>query len=142
MSTHIFCSQYSIAAWDEAARQSFLRALGSAGFDVVLESLGTAYKLDNMTCFHMSWMGISEADDSFTHADVYATGEKGFNIIWPTHIIEGSSPELDVISDDTNVVLPVNYEYDVAYVMGDWVRCNVVVVVVMCESLCRHIVTN
>jgi hypothetical protein len=131
---------------------SFIReGLGRAGFDVVLESLGTAFGLDNMTCFHVSFMGISEADDSFTHADVYANDEKvsprtliflletyvqcsnlvvscscastytqGFNIIWPMITVEGSSPELDIISDNTNIVISVNYEYDVAYVMGDW----------------------
>lgn len=101
---------------------SFLRALGTGGFDAVLEGIGTEYGLDNMTCFHLSFMGISGADDSFTHADVYATDEKGFNIIWPMIVVNGSSPELDIVSDDTNIVLSVNYEYDVAYVMGDWVR--------------------
>ncbi len=34
--------------------------------------------------------------------------------------VEGSSPELDIVSDNTNIVISVNYEYDVAYVMGDW----------------------
>jgi hypothetical protein len=114
-------NMHYIAAWDEAARMSFIReGLGRAGFDVVLESLGTAFGLDNMTCFHVSFMGISEADDSFTHADVYANDEKGFNVIWPMITVEGSSPELDIISDNTNIVISVNYEYDVAYVMGDW----------------------
>jgi hypothetical protein len=114
-------NMHYIAAWDEAARMSFIReGLGRAGFDMVLESLGTAFGLDNMTCFHVSFMGISEADDSFTHADVYANDEKGFNIIWPMITVEGSSPELDIISDNTNIVISVNYEYDVAYVMGDW----------------------
>jgi hypothetical protein len=56
---------------------SFIReGLGRGGFDVVLESLGTAYGLDNMTCFHMSFMGISDCDSSFTHADIYANDEK------------------------------------------------------------------
>lgn len=109
-----------IAAWDESARTSLLSAMGSGGFDVVLESLGTKYGLENMTCVHTSFMGISEADDSFTHTDVYATDEKGFNIIWPLLVVDGSNPELDIVSDDTNVVISVNYEYDVAFVMGDW----------------------
>jgi hypothetical protein len=114
-------NMHYIAAWDEKARVSLLRAMGSGGFDTALESIGTAYGLDNMTCFHTSFMGISEADDSFTHADVYASDEKGFNIIWPLMVVDGSNPELDIVSDDTNIVISVNYEYDVAYVMGDWV---------------------
>jgi hypothetical protein len=114
-------NMHYIAAWDEKARVSLLRAMGSGGFETALESIGTAYGLDNMTCFHTSFMGISEADDSFTHADVYASDEKGFNIIWPLKVVDGSNPELDIVSDDTNIVISVNYEYDVAYVMGDWV---------------------
>lgn len=74
-----------------------------------------------MTCFHTSFMGVSQADNSFTHTDVYASGEKGFNLLWPVLSVNGSSPELDIVSDDTNIVLPVNYDYDVVYALGDWV---------------------
>lgn len=59
---------------------------------------------------------------SFTHADLYALDEKGFNIITPLIVVNGSNPELDIVSDDTNIVVSVNYEYDTAFVMGDWVR--------------------
>ena len=110
----------SVAAWDEAARVSFLRALGTGGFDSLLEGLVNTFGLDSITCFHMSFMGISECDNSFTHADVYAVDGKGFNIIWPLLVVNGSQPELDIVSDDANIVLSVNYEYDVAYIMGDY----------------------
>ena len=74
-----------------------------------------------MTCFHLSFMGVSEADNSFTHTDVYASGEKAFNFLWPMLLVNGSSPELDIVSDDTNIVLSVNYDYDAVYALGDWV---------------------
>ena len=64
-------------------------------------------------------MGVSEADNSYTHTDIYATGEKGFNMIWPMLLVNGSKPELDVISDDANIILSINYEPDVAVTMGD-----------------------
>ena len=55
-----------------------------------------------------------------THTDVYATGEVGFNIIFPVLLVPGTPPELDVQADDHNIVLSVNYQYDTAIVMGDW----------------------
>lgn len=87
----------------------------------MLDSLGTAFGLDNMTCFHLSFMGVSEADNSFTHTDVYASGEKAVNFLWPMVLVDGSSPELDIVSDDTNVVLSVNYDFDTVFALGDWV---------------------
>jgi len=113
-------NMHYIAAWDEAARVSLLRAMGSGGFDAVLEGIGEYFELDHLTCFHTSFMGLSEADSSFNHADVYATGEVGYNIIWPIMVVDGSKPELDIQAEDANVVVSVNYEYDVAYVLSDW----------------------
>eukprot|EP00543_Licmophora_paradoxa_P002973 CAMPEP_0202453364 /NCGR_PEP_ID=MMETSP1360-20130828/11353_1 /ASSEMBLY_ACC=CAM_ASM_000848 /TAXON_ID=515479 /ORGANISM="Licmophora paradoxa, Strain CCMP2313" /LENGTH=148 /DNA_ID=CAMNT_0049072433 /DNA_START=8 /DNA_END=451 /DNA_ORIENTATION=+ len=73
-----------------------------------------------MTCFHVSYMGVSECDNSFTHTDVYATDEKAVNLIWPIIVVDGSKPELDVQSDDANIVISINYEYDTAIIMGDY----------------------
>jgi len=109
-----------VAAFDEAARVSFLRAFGDGGFDVVLESIVNEFGMDNITCFHLSYMGVSDCDQSFTHADLYKTGGKSFNIIWPVITVNGSKPELDIISDDPNIVVSIKYMYDRAAVMGDW----------------------
>jgi hypothetical protein len=113
-------NMHYVAAWDDVARRSFLREMGAAGFDTVLDTLGKAYGLDNMTCFHSSFMGVSHAGQSFTHTDVYATGEKGFNIIWPIKVVNGTRPELNVQTEDANVVVAVHYAYDTAIIMGDW----------------------
>lgn len=123
ISAFIVCldEQHYVSPWDEAARVSFLRALGTNGFNTVLEGIGKTFGLDNMTCFFLAFMGVSECDNSFTHTDIYATGEKAFNMIWPIVIVNGSKPELDIISDDANVVLSTNYETDVSVLMGDWV---------------------
>ena len=109
-----------IAAWDEAARVSFLRALGKGGYDTVLESIGNHFGYENITCFHLSFMGVSECDKSVTHADVYASGEKGLNIIFPIVTVDGSKPELDIQSDNTNIVTSVKYTRDLAYIMSDY----------------------
>jgi len=65
-------------------------------------------------------LGVSECENSFTHTDVYASDEKAFNIIFPIVLVNGSEPELDIQSEDANVVTSVNYEYDTAIVMGDY----------------------
>jgi hypothetical protein len=114
-------NMHYVSPWNKNAPTSFLRALGTGGFDTVLDGMGTNFGLDHMSFFFLGLMGVSEADDSFTHTDVYATGEKGFNMIWPIVIVNGTKPELDIISDDANIVLSINYEHDVAVTMGDWV---------------------
>lgn len=113
-------NMHYVAAWSERARISLLSAMGDAGFNDALQTMGTHFGLNNLTCFHMSFMGVTEADTSMTHTDVYATGELGFNIIFPVVVVPGARPELDVQSDDNNVVVSVKYEYDTAIVMGDW----------------------
>jgi len=110
-----------VAAWDEAARTSFLRALGTGGFgETALEGVGKYAGLSNMTCFHASFMGISNCDKSKTHADIFATENSGFNFIFPLVLMKNSKPEFDIQGDDANIVIGVNYEYDVAYALGDW----------------------
>jgi hypothetical protein len=94
--------------------------MGSGGFDTVLEGIGKHFGLDNITCFFHTYLGVSECDNSMTHTDIYASGEKGFNMLWPIVLVNGSKPELDVISDDANIVLSVKYEPDVAVTLGDW----------------------
>ena len=117
-----------IAAYNEVARLSILQEYKKAGFyDTVLASIGNTFNqgnnaplLQNLTCFHTSFMGISEADNSFTHTDIYATNNKGFNIIYPIITVNNSSPELDIIGDNTNIVVSIKYLNDIAYVIGDY----------------------
>lgn len=47
---------------------------------------------------------------------------RALSLSQPMIVVNGSSPELDIVSDDTNIAISVNYEYDVAFVLGDWVR--------------------
>ena len=113
-------NMHYVAAWNEAARTSVLGTMINQGFDVVLGGLGKHFGLNTTTCFHFSFMGLSEADSSFTHADVYASANKAYNLIYPIITVEGSKPELDIIGDNANIEIPVKYQYDIAYVLGDW----------------------
>lgn len=113
-------NMHYVAAWSESARVSFLRGLNQAGFGQALETIGTELDMEELTCFHVSYMGVSQCENSMMHTDIYATDYKGFNIIFPIMVVPGSKEELDIQAYDANVVTSVNYEYDHAIVMGDW----------------------
>ena len=97
-----------------------MKALGDAGFDIALKGIGERFGYDNMTCFHASYMGVTHCDKSKMHSDIYATDDKSWNIVFPIITVDGTDPELDVISEDMNTVIGVHYLKDVAYAMGDF----------------------
>jgi hypothetical protein len=109
-----------ISSWNEAARVHFLRFLGQAGFDSVLDAIGNKFGLKHLTCWHPAFIGVNDCDNSVMHADVHSTGNKGFIILYPYVLVEGSKPELDVQARDANIVVAVKYEPDVAIVLGDY----------------------
>eukprot|EP00578_Thalassiosira_sp_NH16_P008917 CAMPEP_0181108662 /NCGR_PEP_ID=MMETSP1071-20121207/17750_1 /TAXON_ID=35127 /ORGANISM="Thalassiosira sp., Strain NH16" /LENGTH=966 /DNA_ID=CAMNT_0023192281 /DNA_START=91 /DNA_END=2991 /DNA_ORIENTATION=- len=113
-------NMHFVAAWEERARKDMLKALGDAGFDMAVKGFGERFGYDNMTCFHSSYMGMTHCDRSLMHSDIYATDDKSWNIVFPLITIDGSEPELDVMSEDMNTIVGVNYLKDVAYAMGDF----------------------
>lgn len=113
-------NMHYIAAWDESARQSLLRAMGDAGFDTALEAVGNYLGLDHITCFQASYMGASRCENSVTHSDVFNTDGKSFNVIFPVLLVNGSKPELDIISSDANIVLSVKHIENVALILKDY----------------------
>ena len=113
-------NMHFVAAWDEYARKDILSALSDAGFDLAVDAIGKRFGYDNMTCFHSSYMGVTHCDKSKMHSDIYATGDKSWNIIFPLITVEGSDPELDIMAEDMNTVIGVNYLNDVAFAVGDY----------------------
>lgn len=113
-------NMHFVAAWEESARKDVLKALGDAGFDIALQGIGERFGYDNLTCFHASYMGVTHCDKSKMHSDIYATNDKSWNIVFPIITVEGTDPELDVMSENMNTVIGVHYLKDVAYAMGDF----------------------
>ena len=113
-------NMHFVAAWNEAARKDVIAALGDAGFDVAVKGIGERFGYDNMTCFHASYMGMTHCDQAKTHSDIYATNDKSWNIVFPLITVEGTEPELNVLAEDMNTIVGVNYLKDVAYAMGDF----------------------
>jgi hypothetical protein len=113
-------NMHFVAAWEESARKDMLRAVGDAGLDLAIHGIGERFGYDNLTCFHSSYMGVTQAGGGMVHSDIYATGDKSWNIVFPLITVEGSDPELSIISENMNTVVGVNYLKDVAYMMGDF----------------------
>ena len=56
-------------------------ALGEAGFDHVLQAMGKHFKLDMLSCFYLSLIGVSHASYSYIHSD--SNHETVWNVIFP-----------------------------------------------------------
>lgn len=105
---------------DEVARKAYLRALGRGGFRTVLDTMGTTFGFEKMTCFHNTMLGISKADDSNIHADFYETQRRSFDFLLPIITANSTKHELHLQSADGNVLVGVKYQVGVAVVLGDW----------------------
>lgn len=58
-----------------------MKALGEAGFDLVLESMGPYFGVEKLTCFYPSLIAVSHAMGSNMHSD--SDHEKIWNVIFP-----------------------------------------------------------
>jgi len=103
---------------DESAHDDYLRVLSAGGFDEVLDKVGTYFDLDGLSAYHLSFIGVSQCEKGFIHADVNDSGKKAFNMIIPL-ILEEEGPELEILSDDETMTRYYKYEYNVASMVGD-----------------------
>eukprot|EP00592_Proboscia_alata_P016824 CAMPEP_0194398958 /NCGR_PEP_ID=MMETSP0174-20130528/126395_1 /TAXON_ID=216777 /ORGANISM="Proboscia alata, Strain PI-D3" /LENGTH=333 /DNA_ID=CAMNT_0039195317 /DNA_START=883 /DNA_END=1881 /DNA_ORIENTATION=- len=103
---------------DEEAHDDYLRVLSAGGFDEVLEGVGTYFGLEALSAYHLSFIGVSQCEKGFIHADVTESGTMAFNMIIPL-ILEDEGPELEILSDDETTTRYYKYEYNVASMVGD-----------------------
>ena len=113
-------NMHYVSPWDESARKDVLRAVGDAGLDLAIKGIGERFGYDNLTCFHSSYMGVSYVESTMMHTDIYATGDKSWTLLFPLMTVDGSDPELDIVSENMNTVVGVNYLKDVTFLMGDF----------------------
>jgi hypothetical protein len=105
---------------DEVARKSYLKALGKGGFDTILDSIGTSFGMERLTCFHNTFLGISVSDDSVIHSDFYETQRRSFDFLLPIIMANSSNPEFHLQSLDDNIVVGLKYQNGIAVSVGDW----------------------
>ena len=113
-------NMHFVAPWNEIARTEMMRALSDTGFDLAVKGIGERFGYDNMTCFLGSYMGVTHCDKAKMHSDIYATDDKSWNVVFPLITVNGTDPELNIMSEDMNTAVGVNYLKDVAYAMGDF----------------------
>jgi len=104
---------------DETAHDDYLRSLSAGGFDKVLELLGRYFNLDALSAYHLSFIGVSNCEKGFIHADVDNSGRKAFNMIIPLILQNEEGPELEILSDDEITTRYYKYKYNVASMVGD-----------------------
>jgi hypothetical protein len=117
--SHWKSNMHWISPADEAANDDYLTVLSAGGFDQVLDSIGTYFDLDGLSAYHLSFIGVSQCERGFIHTDVNDSGVMAFNLIIPLMLVNGESPELEILSDDETTTRYYQYEYHVASMIGD-----------------------
>jgi SET domain len=115
----------SPANWE--SQQSYIQALGAAGFDEVLASIGEKLSFDSLVAYQVTFIAVSVANKGMMHYDFLSTGAKAFNLIMPLILANETGPELDLreysegVDDNAHLFRSgrYRYEYDVASMIGD-----------------------
>ena len=110
-----------ISPHDESSHEEFLRALGVAGFDKTLASIGQRFGLDGLLAYHVTFIGVSHCHDGMIHSDFVNVNGKAFNLIIPLILANQTGPELVLEQDDEKKgrVGFYQYQYGVGAMVGD-----------------------
>ena len=113
-----------LSPMDEAAQDNYLRVLGAAGFDQVLDKIGKEFGYRGLAAYHVTFIAVSHCTHGYLHYDATETNSSVFNIIIPLILANETGPELDILQkQDTNKksfkVGRLRYQYDVASLLGD-----------------------
>ena len=125
-----------ISPADDTANQAFLRALGAAGFDDVLHSIGEYFGFVGLVAYHPSIIAVSHCESGTIHVDATQTGGKVMNVIIPLLLATDTAPELHLQDEGLPTTthdnhhhhmtsaraLPVGklpYQHNVAALLGD-----------------------
>lgn len=117
--SHWKSNMHWLSPADETAHDDYLTILSAGGFDKVLKSIGEYFKLNGLSAYHLSFIGVSQCERGFIHTDVNNSGLAAFNLIIPLILVEGEGPELEILSDDETTTRYYQYEYNVASMIGD-----------------------
>lgn len=122
---HWDSNMHWISPYNDKAYQHFLRALGEAGFDEILQSVGRHFGFEGLTAYHLSVIAVSKCSHGNIHVDATNTGAKVVNVIIPLILAGDTGPELRLGDDELvnhageQKVGYFRYQYDVAAIVGD-----------------------
>lgn len=113
-----------ISPSNAASYEEFLKVLGDAGFDAVMETMGQTFGLEKLGIYQLSFHGISKAaEEGFYHVDFEDTGNKTWNVIVPLVLAKETGPEIGIVHQDVDSYKKrlglYRYEQDVALLLGD-----------------------
>ncbi|CAB9512634.1 expressed unknown protein [Seminavis robusta] len=124
-----------ISPSDGVSYSHFLKALGVAGFDEVLEAIGKHFGYRGLVAYHLSFLAVSKCDPGTFHVDATNTGGKSMNILIPLLLADDTGPELNLSDDQVREPSTSNdgtgtgkykykggqlrYQYNVAALVGD-----------------------
>ena len=116
---HWKSNMHWISPANEDAHQDYLRVLSDGGFDDILNSIGSHFKLDGLVAYHVTFIAVSKCDKGYVHYDFHHTEGRAFNIIIPLILANSTGPELDIQQDGTELIGSYKYELNVASMVGD-----------------------
>lgn len=97
-----------ISPGDEFAHEDYLKALGEAGFDEVLQAIGDEFDhIDGLVCYHLTFIAVSHCTKGYMHYDFTGTENRGFNLIIPLRDVHDWVVFFSV-EEDGNLLLPQN----------------------------------
>ena len=109
-----------ISPSDDATHQDLLHYLGFTGFGDVLQQFGKYFPhIGKLTCYQLSFIAVSHVHKIRPHADLTCNGNTAWNILFPLKLVEGSTDELMVFSDNKVVSDTVKFHLGTAVVLGD-----------------------
>jgi len=125
---HWNSNMHWISPLNSESYNDYLKALGNAGFDEVLEAIGTRFGYRGLVAYHLSFIAVSKCDHGSIHVDATSTGTKAMNIIIPLVLVEGGDhcfPELNLRDDQVvdgqgkRRVGKLRYQHNIAALLGD-----------------------
>eukprot|EP00457_Paulinella_chromatophora_P010580 gb/GEZN01010688.1/.p1 GENE.gb/GEZN01010688.1/~~gb/GEZN01010688.1/.p1 ORF type:complete len:370 (+),score=38.84 gb/GEZN01010688.1/:38-1147(+) len=113
-----------ISPADEKTHLEYLRLLGRAGFDTVLQGLvDFDDNIKQLAAYQLTFIVVSKATEPFFHKDMKETRNKTFNVIIPIVNVPNSEPEL-LLKEDYRDGIPIGlFKYtngQTAAAVGDY----------------------
>lgn len=112
-----------ISPADELTHESYLRVLADGQFDMVLDAVGKALKVDSLVAYHLSFIAVSHSERGYSHHDTTETNGGIYNLIIPLLLEdEDDTPEL-LLWDDAEMEPKerggYKYQVGVGVMLGD-----------------------
>jgi hypothetical protein len=115
------CNLHWIAPADNNTHMDLLKHLGSSGFDMVLQALGTVSdaSVKNLVVYQLTFIIVSFCGSFRLHLDNEPSlSGRAWTVIVPLQLVRSSPPELIIRPSGSRTLHTVKYEYDKLVIFG------------------------